>query len=265
VNSRKAPLSPALLAGAALVLGVLSCGEVPTLPDGIAYITSVILPSPAVAFGDTLRDSTGTVAPLRLYGIGNAGDTIRSITPVFVATTVPGKGVTITAADLVIGDSVRTVQIVGQVGTRLQTPATPLDVVWQPDSIAASTPTASLFPLPGTGELSSTVTLGTTVTSAAGGTRAGVKSIIVRYAITGIFPADASIPDTTLVLVDESNRFSGTTGRTAVDTTDASGSASRRVRAVPFGFDSVEITASANDLKGVPLKGGPIRFVVTTK
>ena len=264
MSSRKVALFPALLAGAAIVGGALSCGEVPTLPDGVAYISSVILPSPAVALGDTLRDSTGKVAPLRLYGIGIAGDTIRTITPVFVVTTVPGTGVRITASDLVIGDSMRTVQIVGQVGTRLQTPPVPLDVVYQPDSIAASSGTAARFPVPATGEVTAAVGLGVTVTSAAGGTRAGVKSIIVRFAVTQVFPAGAPVPDTTLVLIDDSNRFVGT-GRTAVDTTDGSGNASRRIRAVPFGFDSVEVTAAANTLKGVALKGSPIRFVVTTK
>jgi hypothetical protein len=49
-----------------------------------------------------------------------------------------------------------------------------------------------------------------------------VKSIIVRYLVTRIFPATASIPDTTLVLIDESGRFRLPTGRASVDTTDAS-------------------------------------------
>jgi hypothetical protein len=92
-----------------------------------------------------------------------------------------------------------------------------------------------------------------------------VPSIVVRYAVTQVFPASSSIPDTTLVLIDESNQFRLPTGRASADTTDPSGNASRRIRAIPFGFDSVEITASANNLKGVPLKGSPIRFLVTTK
>ena len=41
-----------------------------------------------------------------------------------------------------------------------------------------------------------------------------MKSIIVRYAVTRIFPATASIPDTTLVLVDDAGRFALPTGRT---------------------------------------------------
>jgi hypothetical protein len=255
------------LAGAAIVVAGLACGEVPTLPGGIAYISPVILPAPAVAFGDTLRDSMGVVTPIRVFGIDNAGDTVRTIEPVFVVTTVPGPSVRITPTQLVIGDSVRTAQIVGQVGTRLQTPPALLDVVNQPDSIAASSAMSARFPAATATEVTSTLTLGVTVTSppTALAARAGVKSIIVRYLVTQLFPESASLPDTTLVLIDDAGRFRLPTGRASTDTTDAAGSASRRIRAIPLGFDSVEISASATDLKGVPLKGSPIRFMATTK
>jgi len=267
VSPPRSGLSPAALAGAALVVVGLACGEVPTLPGGVAYITPVILPSPAVAFGDTLRDSMGVVTPIRVFGIDNAGDTVSTITPVFVVTTVPGKSVRITSTNLVIGDSVRTAQIVGQVGTRLQTPPALLDVVNQPDSIAASSATNARFPAPTAPEVTSTVTLGVSVTSPPTATvpRAGVKSIIVRYLVTRIFPASASIPDTTLVLLDDAGRFRLPTGRSSTDTTDAAGTASRRIRAIPLGFDSVEISATATNLRGVPLKGSPIRFMATTR
>ena len=267
MSARTAKSSPALLAGAACLVIGLACGEVPTLPGGVAYISPVILPSPAVALGDTLRDSLGVVTPLKLFAIDNAGDTIRTVTPLFVVTTVPGKSVSLTATNLAIGDSVRTAEIVGQVGTRLQTPRAALDVVLQPDSLAASSSTSARFPAPGTGAVTSRVSLAVSVTSppAATTSRAGVKSIIVRYAVTRLFPATATLPDTTLVLVDESGRFLLPTGRTATDTTDASGTATRDIRAIPLGFDSVEVTARANNLRGVPLKGSPIRFVVTTK
>ena len=271
MSARRFHSAPALLAGAALVVIGLACGEVPTLPGGVAYISPVILPSPAVALDDTLRNELGVVTPLKLFAIDNAGDTIRTVTPVFIVTTVPGPSVTITSANLAIGDSIRTAQIVGQVGTRLQTPPVSLDVVHQPDSIAASTSTSARFPAPATGAVTSSVPLGVSVTSPPNPTttpptpRAGVKSIIVRYAITRIFPATATIPDTTLVLVDESGRFLLPTGRTSSDTTDVSGGASRQIRAIPLGFDSVEVTARANNLRGTPLRGSPIRFVVTTK
>lgn len=257
-----------MLAGAALLVAGLSCGEVPTLPEGVAYISAIILPSPAVALGDTLRDSLGVVAPIRIYGIDNSGDTVRNISPVFVVTTVPGKGVRLVAGDLVIGDSLRTVQIVGQVGSRLQTPPASLDVVLQPDSIAVASAASARFPVPGTGEVTSTVALAVTVTSPPNGAttpRAGVKSIVVRYSVTKVYPDSAAIPDTTLVLIDDAGRFRLPTGRDAADTTDPSGNASRRIRAIPLGFDSVEIRVAANNLRGVPLKGSPLRFVVTTK
>jgi hypothetical protein len=253
----------ALLA-AALGVVALACGDVPTLEGGIAFISPVILPSPAVAFGDTLRNEAGEVAPLRVFAIDNAGDTLQNVEPTFVVTTVPGPSVTILANDLVRGDSVRTASIVGRVGTRLQTPPAQLSVVFQPDSMAAGSPTTASFPALGVGVITSSVPLSVNVTSIGGGTRAGVPSIIVRYLITNIYPAGTTVPDTTVVLVDDQSRFAGN-GLAAVDTTDASGNASRQIRAVPFGFDSVAITVSANNLKGVALPGGPIRFVVSTK
>jgi hypothetical protein len=267
VSPRRSFLPPAVLAGAALVTVALACGEVPTVPLGVAYISPVILPAPAVALGDTLRDSLGVVTPLKVYGIDNAGDTVTGLTPVFVVTTVPGKSVHLTPTNLAIGDSIRTATVVGQVGTRLQTPAASLDVVRQPDSIAASSAATARFPAASTGTVTSTVPLAVSITSPPTGTvaRTGVKSIIVRYLVTRIFPASASIPDTTLVLVDESGRFRLPTGRESRDTTDPSGTASRQIRAIPLGFDSVEISVTASNLRGIPLKGSPIRFLVTTK
>jgi len=103
------------------------------------------------------------------------------------------------------------------------------------------------------------------VSSGATAIRSAVKGIIVQYAITRIFPASAPIPDTTIVLIDDANRFTPPTGRTSVDTTDAQGNASRRLRAPPFGYDSVEVEATARNLKGIPLHGSPIRFIITTR
>jgi hypothetical protein len=264
----KHPLSPRALVCAGLVVAGFACGDVPTLPDGIAYISTVILPSPAVAIGDTLRDSTGKATPIHVFGIGQNGDTITSVAPRYVITSVPGKSVHLSAGDFVIGDSVRTAQIVGQIGSRLQTPPVPLDVVQQPDAIAPTTATTSKFLDLVSGEaFNLSEALGVTVTSGAGATRAGVRSIIVHFAVSKLFPATATFPDTTLVLLDDSNRFVSPDGRVSVDTTDASGNASRKLRALLFGSgaDSVEVTASATNLRGVPLSGSPIRFIVTSK
>jgi hypothetical protein len=257
-------LSRSALLGAACCVLALACGDVPTLEGGIAFISPVILPSPAVAVNDTLRNEAGEVAPLRVVAIGNAGDTIQGVEPTFVVTTVPGPSVTILANNLVHGDSVRTASIVARVGTRLQTPPAQLSVVFQPDSMAAGSATTARFPPLASGAITSSVPLSVNITSAASGTRSGVPSIIVRYLITNIYPDGTTVPDTSVVLVDDQNRFVGN-GLVTVDTTDASGNASRQIRALPFGFDSVAILVSANNLKGVALPGGPIRFVVSTK
>ena len=261
---RMRSLPPRMLAGATLAVAALSCGEVPTLPDGIAYISTVILPSPAVALGDTLRDSTGLAKPIRVYGIGDDGDTI-AVEPTFVVTTVPGRGILLGKNGIVVGDSVRTVQIVGQVGSRLQTPPVQLDVVPQPDSLAASSNTTSKLTATGTELLVPSSPLAVIVTSGAGAARGGVRSIVVRYRVDRWFPSTFAFPDTTLVLIDDANRFQGTDGRSSSDTTDASGGASRRVRTLPLGYDSLHITASATNLKGIPLRGSPVRFTITTK
>jgi len=267
VTVARRSLSPRALVGAAFGIVALSCGEVPTFPDGIAYISAVLLPAPAVALGDTLRDSLGVATPIRVVAIGVNGDTIPGITATFVVTTVPGKSLSVGETGYVVGDSVRSAQVVARVGDRLQTPPALLEVVRQPDSLApTSATTMTRIGEIATGEVFATSSpLAVLVSTGATATRSPVRGIIVRYAITKIFPESAPIPDTTVVLIDDANRFIGATGRSGADTTDVSGNASRRVRAVPFGFDSVEIRASANDLKGVPLRGSPIRFVVTTK
>jgi hypothetical protein len=258
------PISRRVLACAAIAVAAMSCGEVPTLPEGIAYISSVILPSPAVALGDTLRDSTGKATPIRVFGIGRTGDTI-AVEPTFVVTTVPGKGIRLSASGIVVGDSVRTVQLVGQVGSRLQTPPVALDVVQQPDSIAASSATTTKLTATGTELLVTSSPLSVIVTSGNGAARSGVRSIIVRYRVERWFPSTFVFPDTTLVLQDDGGRYVGTDGRTSTDTTDAAGGASRKVRTLPLGFDSIHVTASANNLKGVALRGSPVRFTITTK
>ena len=264
----KRPLFVRALACAGLVVAGFACGEVPTFPNGISYISSVLLPSPAVAKGDTLRDSTGKVAPIHVYGIGLNGDTILTPAPNYVVVTVPGKSIRVLAGGIVVGDSIRTAQLVGQIGDRLQTPPVPIDVVAQPDSIAPTTATTTTFnAITGDQVFNQSDPLGVIVTSSQLSPHAPVRSIIVRYAISNLYPATANFPDSTLVLLDDNGQYLPPQGRTAVDTTDASGNASRRLRALLFGTgaDSIQVSVSATNLKGVPLGGSPVRFIVTTK
>ena len=66
---------------------VLSCGEVPTLASGIAYISAVELPSQVVIAGDTLRDSLGRAAPLRVRAFDKNDKEVSGTTTTWYAAT----------------------------------------------------------------------------------------------------------------------------------------------------------------------------------
>lgn len=247
-------LGPRSLLACAAIVAAIACGDVPTSADGIAYISPVILPAPAVVAGDTLRDSLGRVAPLRVYAIGGANDTI-SATPSFLVTTLTA-GVTISATGIVVAlDSPRTVQIVGRIGDRLQTTAAVLEVVAPPDS-AARTGTVDSLAL---AEASSPLQV--TVTGLRRARRVPVRGIIVRYQISRVYP---SRPVTSTEFFFAGGLRGDLTR--AVDTTDQSGVASRTITSsVAQGVDSVEVTATALSLRAVPLNGSPVRFILPVK
>ena len=253
----------ARLAAAMVALGAAAyaCGEVPTLPDNIAFISPVLLPAPAVAVGDKLRDSTGTVAPLRIVAFDVKGDTIRGVTASFIVTSLPAdSGVTIDANGIVTAlGAAKSVQIVGRIGDRLQTPPITLDVVQPADSIMAGifVDTASLPVL-------KALPVSVTGVPAGGGPRAGVKGIIVRYRIVAKY---GNAPDSArAVLTNSAGALSRPDSTAAVDTSDASGMAGRTTLVVSGGgVDSIEVRASALSLKGVALKGSPVRLLVRIK
>lgn len=248
--------------GVATVTGVVaSCGDVPTLEDGIAYISPVLLPSPAVAAGDSLRDSLGIAAPLRVKAFDRNDQEIPGV-PVSYLTSPLDPGIVIDESGFLrASDSARTVQIIGRIGSRLQTEPKPLDVVFQPDAFSQSITRDSItFDTPAP----VSQPLGVTVTSAARGMPRAVRSIVVRYAISRIDPARA---DTLIALVDDGTppRMMSADGRTAVDTTDASGVASRRLRFRTSEFDSVQVIVTVKNLKGQPLPGSPATYTVVIR
>ncbi len=244
-------IAPRYLAALAALTVVFACGDVPTLDNGIAYISPVQLPAPAVAAGDTLRDSLGRAVPLSIIAYDRGNVALSGITPTFVVSSFP-IGATIDAAGRVIAlDSVRTVQIVGRIGSSLQTAAVTLEVVAQPDSMAVTSTVDSLA------QSVLSRSLDVNVTGARGGKRVTVKGIIVRYRITNLYPARAF--DSSLVALSN--------GRTvATDTTAEGGTAGVSVILTnKAGIDSVAVEARANNLRGVALKGSPIRFVLPIK
>ena len=245
-------LGPRHLAAIAACIVAFSCGSIPTLADGIAYISPIQLPALAIAAGDTLRDSLGRVTPLRVSAFGSNDDTIPGILARFIVATVPA-GVTIDANGIVTAfDSLRTVQIVGRIGDHLQTAPSTLEVVAQPDLMAA------------TGNLDSLAVntpssaLQVTVTGDRKGTRVPVNGILVHYRI--MFPV---MSDSILFFTQGvRSNLSQTT-----DTTKNGGAASRTIASSNLqGFpDTIVVEATARNLKGVPLAGSPVTFTIPVK
>jgi hypothetical protein len=250
-----------LVLGAAGIAAI-SCGEVPTLPDGVAYITPVLLPLPTVAAGDTLRDSLGRAAPLRVRAFGRDSQEVFGLTTTFVPTVLPAD-VTIDANGfLVARDTLRSVQLVGRIGDRLQTTVATLLIVPEPSAISrVATDLAgdTILTLPALRALP------VTVTSVYRGTVTPVNGIIVRYRIDSLRPA--GLPSGRAVLTNATGAVSRPDSTIAVDTTDASGSASRALLVLAgTGVDTVFVSASARRLRtGTPLEAGPVRFIVAVR
>ena len=248
------------LLGVSIAAAALACGEVPTLDQGIAYISPVILPAPAVAVGDQLRDSLGNVAPLRIEAFDRNDGQLPDPQATFLPTVVPSPisisddGI-VTASDTVT--AVTTVQIVGRVGSKLQTTAVSLLLVPQPDSLARTSDSLTTAALPASD------TLRVTVTGVNGaGTRVAVPGILVRYRIAGVFGPGAD--SATAVLTLPGGALSRPDPRMAVDTTDASGLASR-ILVVAGNVDSVVVFVRARSLRGAPLHGDSLRFILRPK
>ena len=242
-------------------VAALSCGDVPTLENGIAYYTPVQLPLPAVAAGDTLRDSLGRVAPLRVRAFTRDSQEISGLTVTFLPTNLPAD-VTIDANGILVArDTLRSVPLVGRIGGRLQTSVATLQIVPEPTAIsrAAHTAADSTYPLPAIRKLP------VTVTGTYHGATTAVNGIIVRYRIDSLRPATVA-PGSAILIVDQGGpqRPDSTS---AVDTTKTAGNATRTV-VVSAGsaVDTVFISASARHLRdGTPLAGSPAQFVLVIR
>src|SRR5262245_53708067 len=107
-------------------------------PEGIGSFSNVIRPSPSVVVGDTMRDSTGKAAPLRVVAFRPNGDTLDTVAVSFLSidTTKP-PSVSVSGNGIVVGDSVRPTLtgslVVANVGVRFQTSPDTLRVTVPPD------------------------------------------------------------------------------------------------------------------------------------
>jgi hypothetical protein len=197
---------------------LVSCRDIPAPEGGILSVSAVQLPSPGLVVGDTMRDSTGVVAPLRVIAYGVTGDTLESLNASFVAL---DTGAHLSGA-LLIGDKEgKTVRVVGSVNS-VQTQTASVKVTLSPDTLMATDSVLQRRKYALTsGDTIVSADLQTGVFHRVGAATSGVEAVIVRYVLEKAPPSNGNGP--TLVLMNgsvPSNR----------DTSDGSGKAARTAR-----------------------------------
>ena len=252
---------------ASLAIGAGACSETGTGPDEAAAIELPPFPSPSVVLGDTLRDATGNVAALQAIVRNVKGDVIEGAPVRFLYADYPRDSALIIdsagfvrAVRVASGDA----RIAAQIGTSLQVFRN-IVITTRPDSIdSATSPSVFTTTQTDTGRVAAnkntSADLTVTVRHKQDSTVTPVNAWLVSFAI--VKPANGANDSTAAVfLVDDAGRPS------SLDTTNTSGTASRRVRIrssqFPSGtaLDSVIVQASAS-YRGVPLKGSPVQIVL---
>ncbi len=260
-----------------LVLGAIAllpaCVQVGSEPDVPAAIELSALPSPSVVIGDTLRDINGVVTPIQAIVRNLAGEIIADAPVRYLyadfardsALRVDSTSGVVTAVKA-LKDGAFDGRLAARVGSSLQVLRL-LAVVRRPDSTDVGGATIPLFTttLPDTGRTGANANSAPPVNVVVRhidslGVSSNVRSWPVRFEI--ISPANSTNDTTRAVfLVDDSGRPS------VLDTTDASGSAGRRVRIRAAQFpassavDSVIVRATVT-YKGQPLRGAPVRLAL---
>ena len=209
------------------------------------------LASPSVVVGDSLRDTTGALAPPIVHAFNFQGDEILAPTVRFHAA---DAGITVDdVTGIVRGDSLISTpaRVVASIGSlqALQR----IDVTLRPDAITAvdGNDTLQYHLIDSTLNVSAQLTVrvlhGLLADSA-------VSSYVVSFAVvSGGAPELASLVD-------------GAGKPSIIDTTDATGLAGRAVRVRPVHLgpvteDSVIVNATVK-YRGSPVSGSPVRLVV---
>jgi hypothetical protein len=257
---RRAVAAAASLAATAAL--VVACTDVPSAPDEAFSIEFERLPFPAVVLGDTLRDSAGVVRPLSATAFNVDGTALPASG---VAYAIVGRGATLLPGNLVRGDSLDADVRVSAIAGTLPSLPRALRVVPRPDSLAGpTTPPGPLLygPLTALSDRSDAIAV-RVLSAPTAATPVPVQQWVVRYRL--LVRGDTVAPgDTSFVwLVDESNR------RAPLDTTDATGTATRRVRINGLspkvdGLDSVVVSVTVQGTR-TPPRGAPIRIALPVR
>jgi hypothetical protein len=246
----------------AVALG-LACVDM-TAPKGPASISELRLPSPSLVVGDTMRDSTGTVAPLVITAFdANGNPAVAPGAQFFITDTT--KAATLALSNLLIGDRLGSTIIIGQLGT-LQTSPVTLPVTNRPAKLVkVSADSTLVVPFSQFDSVSAASVVSLNVLSAQDSASQG---IIVRYTVARtLSPGNPQRP---AVVIADANGKPGT-----ADTSSSTGSSSRHILVFPALLgdsslragtktDTMIIEARASYAKA-ELANSPIRFIIPVR
>jgi hypothetical protein len=237
------------------VLGILACNEVGTNPSAPVAIQLEAPASPSVILGDTLRDSLGAAAPLRVTVFNYKNDSIPNVPVTFLAIDSTGSVSVDPLLGIVVGHALAQVLVVATAGSLQSIPDT-IVVVDTPSVMINADSLQDTIDYSFAGGLRDTTVL-LRVRLVHLTDSVPIPRYIVRYSF--LHPPALDNGDSTNVqLVNPSG------AATLVDTTDATGTTKLGLRVTPFTHaftDSVVVEARAATRPGFPPLA-PIRYVL---
>jgi hypothetical protein len=239
------------------------CTQVSGDAGHVAALQFDRLPYPSIVAGDSLRDSLGTPARLRAIAMNGSGAEIADAEVQYIAL---DTGVTIGTGGFITAQrrsgTVRLIASAGDIQT-ITSPGTTLTVTRRPDSVfvsGAARDTVDYDPI-GSVTVNTSADLSTKIitrdtSDGVAVTQGWLVSYQAFFRGTAIAPGDTSV----VFLLGDGNQRSG------LDTTAATGIASRRIRVRPIGItqsatDSVVVIATVRH-RGAAVRGSPLRFVI---
>ncbi|HEY3258180.1 MAG TPA: hypothetical protein VGJ64_04945 [Gemmatimonadaceae bacterium] len=254
MSGRSASLVALAAVAAVAVVVAAACTDIPTSDSAVLSISIDTLPSPAVVLNDTLRDSTGRATAIHATVYNFKGNVISNPTVRFQAL---DRGVTIDSVNgFVIGDSVRKTKARIAVTAGGLQAIQSLLVTLRPDTVFAVNGRDSLLYalLDSTKNISPALSV--RVLHSLTSPDSAVNAYRVSFAV--ISPTDTLLA----TLVNDAGLAS------RVDTTDDSGTASRKIRLTPVRLtalrDSIIVSATVK-YRGAQVLGSPVRLVLIVK
>lgn len=250
MSARASAIPPGFICGALLLA---ACVKIPTGSDEVLSIEFAPLPSPSVVVGDTLRDSSGMVSPVRVAAFNYSGDVVQSPTIRYSAI---DRGIRVDSlTGIVVGDSVRpTARILARVNGVNGTAA--LAVTYRPDTVLISSGRDSL--LYSLTDTASNVSRGLGIRLLHGAAAGDTSVASYRVGFRILSPAGPPLAR----LVDDNGKDA------SADTTDAGGIATRRIKLdvtrLTSASDSIVVQANVR-YRGISVKGSPARLVLKVK